>query len=613
MATRTSTQTGNWNDTATWGGAAAPGDGDIAVISSGHTVTVTATQTVGDDTNLAITCVGNLTVNAPLTIKSGTNAIAISQQRSSTVTVSRVGSNTGSITFNPASGVTPHWDTPNTGSGTPSIVITGESGDRVPISTSLARSGNRCYFDFTAFAPTIDWDFVAFTDMGGTGDTSSTRFISYTGQGSDSVMLDYCRFVTCGKVFFNFIAVTGYTFDVKNCDWRSGRHSHWFHAAGDNRDAAETRRFKDCTAHDTSSRSILLRVPNLVCDGGAYSNTIIEINGGTFVTLSSNLLQNCAFFDDITINGQVQASTDGPNITDNAFLTNCDNPHSVSIVTGTPPRFASIVQKNVADGFNLTPPTDAGDFVLSDGPVLIDRNICINMCGVLFPVLFTTVSVTARRNTCYRAAGSANAGESTGWANAVLRFTSNLFVSMGNGIHQDAGFASQQYFICDYNGFYDMTTAGNVDHPTADGGSPVNSYLGAASTAAWWNPSVTYGSTNNRGLHDVYGDPQFVDSSRTAVSWYNSVFGSGGSYANVRAEMLKLNGTAADGSDASFTAGFHTAAYVAYIRAGFTPQNSIYARAGDPADGSPDIGAVDFSTKAVFPSIQGRHFSGAAL
>lgn len=48
MATRTSSQTGNWSDTATWGGAAKPGAGDIAIISSGHTVTVDEDTTVGD-------------------------------------------------------------------------------------------------------------------------------------------------------------------------------------------------------------------------------------------------------------------------------------------------------------------------------------------------------------------------------------------------------------------------------------------------------------------------------------------------------------------------------------------------------------------------------------
>lgn len=40
MATRTSTQSGNFSATATWGGAAAPVDGDSFTVAAGHTVTI---------------------------------------------------------------------------------------------------------------------------------------------------------------------------------------------------------------------------------------------------------------------------------------------------------------------------------------------------------------------------------------------------------------------------------------------------------------------------------------------------------------------------------------------------------------------------------------------
>jgi hypothetical protein len=47
VAIRVATQDGNWSDTATWGGSAAPGDGDSAHIPSGIDVTVDANTTVG--------------------------------------------------------------------------------------------------------------------------------------------------------------------------------------------------------------------------------------------------------------------------------------------------------------------------------------------------------------------------------------------------------------------------------------------------------------------------------------------------------------------------------------------------------------------------------------
>ena len=73
MATRTSTQTGNFNSTATWGGAAVPVDGDQFIISAGHTVTISddrrPTNGYGDSTvngKLVISGTGLLRMNGIL-------------------------------------------------------------------------------------------------------------------------------------------------------------------------------------------------------------------------------------------------------------------------------------------------------------------------------------------------------------------------------------------------------------------------------------------------------------------------------------------------------------------------------------------------------------------
>jgi len=53
MAAYVSSQTGNWNQTATWGDSGPPTDGDTVTISNDHVVTVTADVTVGATTGTA--------------------------------------------------------------------------------------------------------------------------------------------------------------------------------------------------------------------------------------------------------------------------------------------------------------------------------------------------------------------------------------------------------------------------------------------------------------------------------------------------------------------------------------------------------------------------------
>jgi len=77
MATRTSTQSGNFNSTSTWGGSAVPVDGDQFVVAAGHIVTINddrrTTNGYHDSTvngKLHITGSGQLRMNGVLSITS---------------------------------------------------------------------------------------------------------------------------------------------------------------------------------------------------------------------------------------------------------------------------------------------------------------------------------------------------------------------------------------------------------------------------------------------------------------------------------------------------------------------------------------------------------------
>ncbi len=77
-AARTASVTGNWNNTATWGGSAAPVSGDTAVINDGITVTIPSgyTAVVGtspaDDTTMALSCASTIGTGILIVATGGT-------------------------------------------------------------------------------------------------------------------------------------------------------------------------------------------------------------------------------------------------------------------------------------------------------------------------------------------------------------------------------------------------------------------------------------------------------------------------------------------------------------------------------------------------------------
>src|ERR1041384_401337 len=75
MAAFTSSQSGNWNSAATWGGAGVPGAGDTVSIGA-HTITISDTRIIGTSPNNNTTKViditsgsGVLIVNGALTLR----------------------------------------------------------------------------------------------------------------------------------------------------------------------------------------------------------------------------------------------------------------------------------------------------------------------------------------------------------------------------------------------------------------------------------------------------------------------------------------------------------------------------------------------------------------
>ena len=89
-----------------------------------------------------------------------------------------------------------------------------------------------------------------------------------------------------------------------------------------------------------------------------------------------------------------------------------------------------------------------------------------------------------------------------------------------------------------------------------------------------------------QGGHDLNVDPKFVDRSRNLAAWDKSL-GGPGTPANAIRRLLDRE------------AKYNIDGLLDYIRKGFTPQANALDNAGDGADGSPDIGAIDFGRPAA--------------
>ncbi len=222
---------------------------------------------------------------------------------------------------------------------------------------------------------------------------------------------------------------------------------------------------------------------------------------------------------------------------------------------------------------------DAGDLVIPTGSATFKKNIAINDAGTLFTALNSTVRLTALNNTSYNSDGG-TLGETGGNAAQLVYALNNLFSASESrhpdGFHQASAFVTQTGWTMDYTGYFNMGGS-NIVHPILGNAS----YLGPATFSAWFS-SGAFGD-NGKGLHDITGDPQFVDNTRTIET-----YGSWASLLAAAKEMVTINGIDFNGAAITATTKSVNAA-LSYIRSGFVPQNAIYLGTG--YDGT-DIGAT---------------------
>lgn len=641
MAVRTSGATGNWNAGGTWVGGVAPGDGDSAIIDTGHVVTVTASQTVGPNgaTGVAaITVVGDLVVNAPLILKGD-----LKQNGLRSVTGSCVGANTGSITFTPPAGSTYLWEGQTAGGGQGQITLTGEAGNPFIVTTTQGGGGN-ARFTALNWPPHLTFTHVKMSRFG----DASNRGINLDGT---NCVWNYVLFDFCGRIHtINNDANANW--DINNVSVTNSLEPTYPFSSLHNVDkVGGTRRINNLTIYSATLKELSLQTRDLAIVGGLYlynvkigNSTVLRCNWDKLFMVAD--IANAEFISALT--GKAA------NVLRNFIMySRIANPHYI-LEAGADVLADNIIEDGFFDGDDFWS-SDPGDCVVPSAACTIRRLLTIHKGGCLTSLLSATAILDAQNCTQYHSYGI-TIGETTGAATQIKTYKNNLIVdpyaldspgdAPGSGLYLDTSAVKQSNFTLDYNGRWGalesgaagpmgvprkvvvasaVCQAGTTSTHVVGTGSPFTGVVAgdwvreankgvarvqtftdantleletgigglvpgdtvAVRSNYWATAGQKYGDAN-RGLNDVLIDPMFRDPSRSVASW-SLARGGLGTIADVGAQIVKVNGWDKDGTAVTPDPNVTIDDALAYLRYGFTPTNPAVATAGE---GGTYLGAI---------------------
>ncbi len=206
-AARTSSQSGPWSASATWGGSAAPGDGDTATISTGHVVTVDVNTTVGTSGVNGTTVVTMAAITSQVVVATGVTFVLRGDflvRAGATATVAQLLLNAGAtLEFDSSAAADPantkYAVKPHANSFFGYFRADGTAGSRCTVRSNAG--GGNGYFSRGGFV--FGGDFVAsYTDFLRIGDATQIGFSPYfTSSGTGTVWnVQHCSFTSCGGI-----------------------------------------------------------------------------------------------------------------------------------------------------------------------------------------------------------------------------------------------------------------------------------------------------------------------------------------------------------------------------------------------------------------------------
>ena len=587
-AAYTSAQTGPWHEAATWGGGGTPGDGDTATIANTHNVTLSQAVTVGtagatDSMAVTIQSGGTLTHQATLTVKGD-----VDLQRGATWT------QTGDLVFRPPTGSQYGIRAVTSGTGTMTWTATG-----VRISSDDTDGGSNGFIDMgfsaslgVSFAKSITWTDVEFVDMGTDG---TPEAIDIRLENSETFAWLGGLAKTYGQIRLEVSGATAHR-RIEGVSFRDALNSTAILYAGGNALTTGTNTLQIDMYEPATGVQIDYRCKDLDISGSVLANV-------TFAPATANpdtVYGSGVLFINSTNESFSLPSDSGSIITESAFIFNGgDNVHIYTEDGTDHAAGTNEIELSVFDGGG-TGTGELGDLIpqrslLLDRVIMLDRSAAITALGA-------NTQISVNRGT-FVGETWVNLGEGTGAATQLQLIVNSLFYENPRGVQQDGNFVAQTDAVIDFNAYFGQSTAGNLDH----NGNGDNSYMGAETVAGWWSGQSAgvdnYSYAEDRGLNDISADPGFADDTRNYFTWDSSLGGAGNDLDAIIAAVVEKNGYDTNGDAATFDTDYSVSNYLTYIRAGFTPSNAALNGAGRAADGSPDIGAVDFTTEVPTTTI----------
>ena len=275
---------------------------------------------------------------------------------------------------------------------------------------------------------------------------------------------------------------------------------------------------------------------------------------------------------------------------DIVILARCANQHHFGSSLGSLGLARPFVKRALFDGDDFFS-GDTGDCFMPSGELEAENVWTINKAGCPASMLTSTGKITFNRLTSDKNYHIA-VGETNGGPNQLPKVKNSLFTNQNRGLQQNSAFQPQNAVDYDFNGFWNMTDATNLTHPTLG----VRSYMGPENVASWEAAGVSEWT----GSHDKNVDPQYVDNTRTVRTWFGHVLGVDTSDTvtwtptRMGEELIKIGGLDKDGNNATPVAGLTVSACLDWVTAGYAPQNVALKGAGE---GLQDIGA-----SAVYPT-----------